>query len=144
MPCLSKYFCLLLLAIAATVFTGCGGGPKTFDVSGTVTFDGKPIPAGRIDFFPDFAKGNDGPQGFAIIKNGKFDTRQAGQGHGGGALLVRIEGFDGKSDDPSFFGNPIFVAHQFSRELPKEATTQTFDVPASAAKNLVVPTGPKS
>ena len=130
---------LLLIAIACFLNSGCGAdGPKTFEVSGTVTFDGKPVPAGRVDFFPDFATGNDGPQGFATIKDGAFDTRKGGQGHAGGAIVIRIEGFDGKSDNPKFPGTPIFVTHQINRELPKEASVQNLEVPASAATDLVV------
>ena len=68
-----------------------------------------------FDLFPDFVNGNDGPQGFALIKDGAFDTRNGGQGHGGGAMLIRIEG---KSDTPRFYGNPIFAAHQVLRERP--------------------------
>ncbi len=144
MSCAIPNLCLVI-ACCTFLCQGCGtGGSNKFDVSGTITFDGKPVPAGRIDFFPDLAKGNDGLQGFAIIKDGVFDTRKAGQGHTGGAIVIRIEGFDGKSDDPKFPGTPIFVPHQITRDLPKEPTTQTFDVPASAATGLVIPTGPKS
>ncbi len=140
-----RFLSLTCLLVAVFFNTGCGtGGPTTFDVKGTVTFDGKPVPAGRIDFFPDLAKNNDGPQGFAFIKNGVFDTRLGGQGHTGGPVIIRIEGFDGKSDDPRFLGNPIFVAHQIHRDMPKEATTEALEVPASAAVGLVIPTGPRS
>lgn len=133
------------LFAAVLSFVGCrGSGPDVHHVSGTVTFDGKPVPAGRVDFFPDFSKGNDGPQGFALIKNGKFDTRLDGQGTGGGPVRIRVEGYDGVSDDPKYPGKPIFVAHEVKRDLPKAASVQTLDVPADAAKGLVVPVKSKS
>jgi len=127
-----------LAAFAACLLTGCDSGPRTYPVSGTVTFDSKPVPAGRVDFWPDFSTGNDGPQGFAIIRDGAFDTRKGGQGHGGGPMIIKVEGFDGKSDNPQFFGTPIFNVYEIKRELPKELSVQNLEVPASAAAGLIV------
>ena len=135
-------FATTLFASTALLLYGCSRGPSFNDVSGTVTFDGKPVPAGRIYFNPDFSKGNDGPQGFADIKDGKYDTRNKGQGHAGGPMVISVEGFDGKSENPDSVGKPIFVAYEIKRELPKGPSVQALEVPASAAKGLVVPTGP--
>ena len=75
--------------------SGCGGGgPTRYELSGKATFEGKPIPHGRIVFEPDASKKNAGPQGFANIKDGQFDTSDGGQGHIGGDHLIRVEGFD--------------------------------------------------
>ena len=129
---------LFVFALASCLLMGCSGGSTTFDVKGTVTFDGKPVPAGRIDFFPDATQGNEGPQGFAIIKNGVFDTSQpGGQGHSGGAMLIKVEGFDGKSDNPKFPGTPIFKVHEFKRDLPRSSSEENFEVPASAAQDFI-------
>ncbi len=52
---------------------GCGGsGAATYPVSGTVSFDGQPIPEGRISFVPEDGKAapDSGP-----IQNGKFQLR---------------------------------------------------------------------
>jgi hypothetical protein len=122
--------------------SGCAGRPSNrFEVSGKVTFDGRPIPAGRIYFNPDLARGNDGPQGYADIRAGHFDTRQGGKGAPAGAVIVRIEGFDGKGGAKSF-GKPLFVAYQIEVELPREPCTRAFEVPASAARNLPRDTAP--
>lgn len=44
---------ILLLATLALVATGCGkSGPKTYDVTGTVTYDGQPLESGSIAFAP--------------------------------------------------------------------------------------------
>lgn len=44
---------ILLLATFALVATGCGkSGPKTYDVTGTVTYDGQPLDSGSIAFTP--------------------------------------------------------------------------------------------
>ena len=113
-------------------------------ISGSITFEGKPIESGRIDFLPDFEKKNDGPQGFAFIKSGKFDTRNEGQGHAGGPMIVRVQGFDGKTDNPKWFGNPIFEAYEIHADLPKKDSEQSFDVPASAGKKPASKANPKS
>jgi hypothetical protein len=136
-------FCVF--AAGCVFISGCGsGGPATYHVNGTVTFNGKPVPAGRIDFLPDFSKKNDGPQGFADIHDGTFDTRKGGQGHAGGAIIVKIEGFDGKSEKPKGVGNPLFSAYEKPMELPNSDSVQSFDVPAGASKAPVSKSNPKS
>lgn len=52
------------------------------DAWGKVTWKGQPIPRGVIYFGPDGGKGNTGPQGYALIVDGLFDTRKA-SGKGG-------------------------------------------------------------
>ncbi len=66
-------------AAGALWIAGCGAGnePKTYHVSGTVTFAGKPVPVGTILFVPDAGKANRGPTGYAVIREGKFDTRRS-------------------------------------------------------------------
>src|SRR5437899_12941205 len=84
-------YSLLLVLISALM--GCSGkqGPQRYRVSGTVTFDGKPVPHGEILFSPDSAQGNSGPQGIAIIQDGKYDTAGTrAPGIAGGATIVRV------------------------------------------------------
>jgi len=60
----------LLVAIAPL---GCGrSGPETYPVSGTVTFDGQPVPDGHILFVPAEGKGLPDP---GKIEDGKFSFR---------------------------------------------------------------------
>ena len=47
----------------AALLSGCGDGEKLYDVSGTITFEGKPIPKGLIFFDPDPTKGTPGNLG---------------------------------------------------------------------------------
>jgi hypothetical protein len=125
-----------LLACLGILCAGCGGGDSTtrYDVAGTVTFDGKPVPAGVILFTPDVSKNNRGPTGFAKIKDGKYDTRQEGKGTVGGPHTVAISGSDGarlpQQELPD--GMPLFTDYGTAVDLPKAATTQDFEVPASA------------
>ncbi len=118
------------------LLTGCGGpsGPERYDLSGTVQFAGQPIPAGQIVFEPDSSKGNSGPQGFAEIRDGKYDTRKEGRGTIGGPHRVRITGYDGVSLDEMHPAKALFAEYQTTVDLPKKGGTHDFDVPAGAKK----------
>jgi hypothetical protein len=113
-----------LLALA-----GCRAGDKLYDVSGTVTYAGQPIPKGLIFFDPDASKGMAGTQGFANIEGGKFDTANRGKGIRGGAYVIRVSGFDGKEANEAPFGRPLFPEYQEKRDLPKANSTLDLDVP---------------
>src|SRR5262249_53060077 len=106
-------------------------GEPRYDISGTVTYDGKPVPRGVILFTPDLAAKNDGLQGSAEIRDGAYDTGKApGKGASGGKYVVRISGFDGTpglSELP--FGRPLFQDYEVKLDLPREKTTQNFTVP---------------
>lgn len=126
--------CLALLA--AIVTTGCGPHDR-YALSGTVTFDGKPIPAGSITFMP-FGEGKPGrTAGFCQIKAGKYAT-QAGRNPGSGPHRVLIVGCDGVAyqskmgeiveDHP--MGKPLFPTHLLEIDVPeKNGTVFDFDVP---------------
>jgi hypothetical protein len=129
----------LVLALACVLLAG-GCGKKrepTFDVSGKVTFNGKPVPRGQIVFNPDPENGNRSRQsGYAEIQDGAFDTRKSGIKSPAGPVIVRIEGFDGKPDGKTQFGNPLFVDYSEKIELPAEHCQRDFDVPGEAAKKV--------
>ncbi len=116
--------CLLLLCL-----TGCNSGEKLYDVSGTVTFDGKPVPAGNVFFDPDPTRGGTGTQGIAEIVNGKYTTAVNGRGVRGGAYNVRILGYDGRRGNEAPFGQPLFDEYQEKKDLPAANTEVNFDVP---------------
>jgi hypothetical protein len=77
---------LSAVAIAVVLFAilGCNKEPRTA-VSGTVTFDGQPLPAGQIVFEPTSA----GRLGIAQISNGAYNM-PATQGPTAGKYVVRI------------------------------------------------------
>lgn len=126
---------LTALIACALAAAGCGGqeGPKRYHVSGQVTWQGNPVPAGTVTFTPDVRKGNSGPQGAAPIRNGRYDTRDAGgRGTTGGPQIVSVRGFDGSpptETDP--LGRQLFAEHQAEHDLPKENTTLDLAVPAA-------------
>ncbi|MCR9118941.1 MAG: hypothetical protein NXI22_18565 [bacterium] len=61
-----------LTTIALASFVGCDSGPTLYSVSGTVTFDGKPIPQGDIIFH---STDPDGHPYSAKIVDGKFSGK---------------------------------------------------------------------
>lgn len=129
--------CSLIMAVASVLFlSGCGGpsGPERYHVSGTVTFDGKPVPAGSVLFEPDKSKGNSGPAAGVKIKGGKYDTRIDGKGMVGGPHLVKIIGTDGVAPSEDFPEGTVLFEYATTADLPKDEATQDFDVPATAAR----------
>lgn len=124
-------FALLVSFLAV----GCGGAGSGSHIAGRATFKNQPIPAGRIYFDADTAKQNTGPQGFADIKDGQYDTKKGGRGIAGGPTIVRIQGTDGA-------GKRLFLEYKLQVDLPPGTATKDFDVPAAAAKNLPKDTEP--
>lgn len=126
--CLLVAVCAVALAVG-----GCGPGiPNPYEVSGTVTFGGKPIPKGFITFLPDTTKGNKGPGGGAPIVDGEYRTA-AGKGVAGGPYTVKIVGYTGISitafGEELVDGPHLFLPYVISVDLPKEDTKQDFTVP---------------
>lgn len=117
--------------LLAAALTGCAAGDRVYDVSGTATFDGRPIPAGIIYFDPDPTKGGAGPQGFAVVKDGKYDTAVEGKGVRGGAYIVRITGYDGKVANEAPMGQALFAEYEFKKELPREKSELPIEVPVN-------------
>ncbi len=110
---------LLTLLLAASAI-GCGPkGPQRYEHWGTITFQGKPIPAGEIRFDPDLV-GNDGPAGYAVIKNGQFDTRlRSESGAGAGKYRARVFAADGIEAPEAPVGKMIFSSQvEISLDLP--------------------------
>jgi hypothetical protein len=137
----------VFVVLACGLAAGCGSG--TNRVSGKVTFKGQPVPAGKIYFIPDGAKGNSGATGYANIVNGEYDTSAAGgMGAIKGPMIVAIEGFDpaakGKTEKGDTSGEEtvkaLFPRYETSYDVPGSTSTKDFDVPAEAAKPKQGPT----
>jgi len=122
------------LTLACTL-AGCGEkGPVVQRLHGTVSHAGKPVPRGVIFFDPDVAAGNRGPQGFALIKDGRYDTAaKGGRGTAGGRLVVRIDGSEpvAGAEDSTTADRPLFATHEEHIEVPTGSSTRDFDVPAA-------------
>jgi hypothetical protein len=117
----------------AALLAGCGGD-KVHHLSGTVSFEGKPVPAGHIVFEPDAGAGNGGSPAYAKIKDGRYDTRLEGQGTIGGPHTVVIHGRDGIPRGELLNGLPLFTDYSTKADLPNVEGTLDFEVPASAKR----------
>jgi hypothetical protein len=112
---------------ASCLLAGCAAEEKVYQITGTVTYDGKPVPAGLVLFDPE--PGTGGAQGSAAVKDGKFATTADGQGIRGGAYTIRVLGFDGKPGTEAPLGNSLFPEYEFKKELPKGNSELNIDVP---------------
>ena len=106
---------LLLIASLFLAILGCSSEIPTFSVEGMVTFKGKAIPKGEIYFDPDISI--KGPQGRALISEGKFSTKDLNSGIVPGKYTIRIHGFDGKPREEAPMGKAIFPAYELPMEL---------------------------
>ncbi|MFM8326721.1 MAG: hypothetical protein ACKN9U_17815, partial [Pirellulaceae bacterium] len=125
---------VVLVTAVLPLLGGCGGQGDDvlrFDVAGTVSHGGQPVPAGYVQFMPDSTQGNSGPSGGAPIEGGKFDTAVSGQGVVGGAYVVRVSGYDGnaKPENELPFGMPLFPEYSTKVVFPKAAHNIDFEVP---------------
>lgn len=127
--------------LTVSCMVSCGRESGVYELSGTVTFDGKPLPFGKIVFEPDIQQGNTGPAGHADIRNGKYDTRQSGRGTTGGPHVIAISGYgdpemvyDVDAEQKKEVPKLLFRRHEQRTDIPASKATMDFDVPASAAQ----------
>lgn len=131
---------LIAAVVAAAAGCGPGAGDGTVRVSGTVTFKGKPVPNGRVYFDPDAAKNPGGQQGYADIKDGRYDTAQGGKPPSSGAVVIRVEGLNPPAADGT--NTLLFRAHELKAELAGGASERNIEVPASAGDRMPKDAGP--
>ena len=126
-----------LLALLWAV-AGCSAPsdePVRTAISGSVTFEGQPIPTGEIFFQPDADAGNTGPASNADIVDSKYSLPQQ-FGVLGGAYVVRITGYSpaGSGAGPlTLRGAPMFADYVTKVDLDRSgsAIEQNFDVPSA-------------
>lgn len=126
----SLVFCLLLSSLATALLTGCAeDGPQRHHVSGTVTFQGEPVPAGTIVITPDGSKGNSGPQGVADIHQGKYDTSDGGLGVVGGHHRVQVIATNADlSEEEAEMSGPL-AKYEFDFDFPQENVQHDIIIP---------------
>lgn len=125
-----------LIAVTMTalgLLAGCGssGGadaPERISLSGKVTFNGQPVPAGDLSFAPDSEQGNKGPAGVATIENGVYHTID-GKGPVAGAQIVTINGFEaGEGADPASGPPVLFSDFQTRVDVSPDQSEIDFEV----------------
>lgn len=117
----------LLLVALCLVTIGCGGGSDKQSVSGTVTFDGQPVPEGEIIFRP---ADNKGQSDAGRINDGKFSFQSTP-----GAKKVSITGMrdvPGKFDDSNPGSPKTPVRESFIPEKYNSRTELTAEVGAGS------------
>ncbi len=128
-------FLSVLIVLAATGCSGQTEGPQRHTLSGTVTYNGQPVPAGEIIISPDSAAGNNGLGSYAVIKDGLYETAPD-KGITGGAYILNLTGFDGvpfKSDDGAetfLQGKTLFSDYKFKHQFQEQNATLNIEVPA--------------
>jgi len=123
--------CLLFLACIAVAGCGQRGGTHRFQVQGTVTFQGRPVPSGTIRFEPDGSRGNKGPVSVIPIREGRYRSDQPGvKGSIKGPLAVWISGYPAR--DPNVeVQPPLFPEYRTTVDLVPQGTTTTLDFEVS-------------
>jgi hypothetical protein len=121
--------------LVGAALPGCGSsGPPRYELSGTVTYAGRPLAAGYILFAPDTSAGAQGPASQADIHDGRFLV-PAEKGVLGGPYIATVYGFDGvRSEENGIvnaLGKPIVSDYRIAVELPRATSATNFDVPVT-------------
>jgi len=105
--------------LAAALLAGCDSGPKTGEVTGTVTINGEvPMNGASISFIP--ADGTSAQAG-DTLKDGKYKVKVA---TGPCKVQIRVPELVGKTRKPS--DGP--ASGDLIREVPLEKSEFTYDV----------------
>jgi len=133
-----KCHCLKWILLVGCL-AGCssaGDGVRLYQVSGKVTFQGKPVSAGVIFFDPDAAAGNSGPQGSAEIVNGTYNTAtKTGKGIAGGPMVVTMTGWNSApANAEQLSRDALFTDYVVRKEFANKNSEMDFEIPAEAAK----------
>jgi hypothetical protein len=128
---------LVCLAMVVGAGAGCSKQARVGQLSGKVTFKGRPVRAGYISFTPNSSEGNLGKVKVAQIRDGAYDTaREADPGLSPGPTIIRVAGFDGKPLPGFAQGKQIFNPYEVQAAVPDGTSTMDFTIPVSAAENL--------
>ena len=112
------------------VLAGCSGGGEAgaerIELSGAVTFEGKPVPYGQITFTPDATKGGTGPGGTATIENGRYQT-VPDKGPTAGPHVAVITGYSSQEPEQPGGAPPLLFADR-RVEVAVSADQKTLDL----------------
>jgi len=132
---------LAWLALGVAFLTGCGGSDvELSSVEGNVTYAGKPVVYGQIDFVPNRDRGHPGgPLGRAGISNGRYSTAEGGTGIVPGPHHVRITAYDQVPpptpevvDETQPYEAPKPIFSGYTMEIDVEGGTKDIEVPENA------------
>lgn len=106
---MSRYF---LVGLIVLFLAGCGSSDSVplVKVTGTVSYQGQPLPGGMIVFTPDSAKGGQGPFASAMIQPDGSFTLSSGDAVGaapGWHRITVVALSDGASSPGSRYSVPV-------------------------------------
>jgi hypothetical protein len=121
---------LLVVCLAIVASWGCGDqGPRRYELSGSVRYNGEPVPAGTIVFEPAEGDVTKDTMAHAEIHGGQYKTLP-GLGVIGGPHVVYINCTNGVAHEESPLGAPLFPETYSVRiDLPKADGRHDFDIP---------------
>jgi hypothetical protein len=120
---------------AVAVLAGCGNDVKTADVSGTVSYDGKPVEEGAIAFVPADGKG---PSGGGVIKDGKYTATKVPVGNTkvtitGSKVVGKAKADDKQPGSPEarqeYIPEKYNVKSELTFEVKSGANEKNWDLP---------------
>tara|TARA_R110002111_G_scaffold185031_3_gene250941 strand:- start:69005 stop:69427 length:423 start_codon:yes stop_codon:yes gene_type:complete len=134
-----RYLCQFSCALVFFALTGCQqsqDGPGRFELTGEITIDGKPVPAGEIMFEPDSSKGNSGPAGVAEIKDGRYTTTPTFGTVGGPHIAVISANSGGgmRENGETPAGWLLLDSYRMPIDLPKKNHTENIEISSAEAK----------
>lgn len=135
-----KYSAILSLsAFLAILVAGCGSGERLLPISGNVSFQGKPIEKGVIEFVP--VDGTQGPSMGGSIKDGHYAVPRTHGARENGTYQVRITAMKktGKTI-PNIMvqnGPPMELEDNYiPAKYNRESTLKTTVTPEVASKGI--------
>lgn len=112
--------------VACVALAGCGESqPERANLRGKVTFEGKPVSYGIMNFGPDIQKGNKGTFGTAEIHDGEYET-SPDYGPTPGPLIVSIQVFN--AEPPN--NRMMALIPRYSVDIPSGTATWDFKLTA--------------
>jgi hypothetical protein len=120
---------LVIVPFIAAPLSGCGEGdglPRV-EVSGTVTFDGKPLPVGLIQFHPEASLQGVAVSGGAVIEGGRYQISRE-QGLTPGTYKVVILSHNNSDTAGGLPGEP--------RKLAPELIPPQYNVKTTLSANV--------
>jgi hypothetical protein len=134
-----RYVCGGALLGAVFVLAGCGESRKRHPVSGTVTYQGKPVQMGSIRFEADQSVGDFAAVCYASITDGKYETKRE-ESPTNGMYRVQVMGIDvariNKNVPPGVpWDMPaLFQPHSMTVEIPPPDGKLNIEIPDKKGK----------
>jgi len=112
----------------AMILPGCGGGPRPVELTGIVTFQGKPVPHGFITFTPVKPEAGNVVRVVSRVQDGKYVAAR-GQGiTGGQEYQVEVGGFPRAQKSEEDQVSPLFPVWSTSLMTPERGGDLNVDV----------------